>query len=83
MCPLSEDEKVDAVVVAMEGDALKWYLWENGRTPVTLWLDLGFYINFVQKRLFFARAAVRSSQITTILEYLSFKRRETQKGPGT
>lgn len=36
VCRLNEDEKVGVGVVAMEGDALKWYQWENGRTP---WAD--------------------------------------------
>lgn len=40
VCRLTEEEKVDVAVVAMEGDALKWYQWENGRTLVRSWPDL-------------------------------------------
>lgn len=45
VCHLNEDEKVEAAVVAMEGDALRWYQWENGRTPVVSWSE-EFCTNF-------------------------------------
>lgn len=40
VCRLNEEEKVDAAVVAMEGDALKWYQWSHSRKPILSWRDL-------------------------------------------
>lgn len=37
---LTEAERLEAVVVALEGDALKWYQWENRRHPIRRWEDL-------------------------------------------
>lgn len=37
---LTEDERLDAVVVAIEEDALKWYWWENKHCPIRRWDDL-------------------------------------------
>lgn len=37
---LTEAEKVEAAVVAMEGDALFWYQWEHRRRPITQWGEL-------------------------------------------
>ena len=34
---LSEEEKVEAAVMGLEGDAL---LWEHGRRPITRWREL-------------------------------------------
>lgn len=34
---LEETEKVEAAVVALEGDALLWFQWENGRREVRSW----------------------------------------------
>lgn len=41
---LSEDEMLEAVVVAMEGDALRWFQWENKRHPIRKWVDLKGFI---------------------------------------
>lgn len=41
---LSEDEMLEAVAVAMEGDALRWYQWENKRRPIRRWADLKVFI---------------------------------------
>lgn len=41
---LTEDEMLEAVVVAMEGDALRWYQWENKRHPIRCWSDLKVFI---------------------------------------
>lgn len=41
---LSEDEMLEAVVVAMEGDALRWFQWENKRHPIRRWVDLKGFI---------------------------------------
>ena len=35
---MSEMEKMDAVMVNMEGDALAWYLYEDNRQPFRSWL---------------------------------------------
>lgn len=37
---LSEMEMLEAVVVALDGDALRWYQWENKRHPVRRWAAL-------------------------------------------
>lgn len=34
---LSEAEKLEAMVVALEGDALRWFQWENKRRPIRRW----------------------------------------------
>ena len=41
---LSESEKMEAAVVAMEGDALRWYQWENKRNPIVSWESLKEFI---------------------------------------
>ncbi|XP_063944151.1 uncharacterized protein LOC135150826 isoform X1 [Daucus carota subsp. sativus] len=41
---LSEDEMLEAVAVAMDGDALRWYQWENKRRPIRRWDDLKGFI---------------------------------------
>lgn len=42
---LTEQERLDAVVVALEGDALKWFQWENRRRPIRRWDELkGFLL---------------------------------------
>lgn len=41
---LSEMEMLEAVVVALDGDALRWYQWENKRHPVRRWADLKQFI---------------------------------------
>lgn len=41
---LTEEEMLEAVVVAMEGDALRWFQWENKRRPVRRWVDLKTFI---------------------------------------
>lgn len=41
VCRLTkEEEKVDAAVVALKGEALQWYQWQNGQSPVVSWEDL-------------------------------------------
>lgn len=37
---LSEEEKLEAAVVSLEGDALRWYQFENRRRPIKGWKDL-------------------------------------------
>lgn len=37
---LSEAEKVDAAVVAFDGDVLSWFQWEHRRRPIRRWDDL-------------------------------------------
>lgn len=37
---LSEDEKLEAAVVSLDGDALLWYQWEHGCRPVRRWDEL-------------------------------------------
>ncbi|KAL2905021.1 Protein transport protein BOS1, partial [Bienertia sinuspersici] len=37
---LSEEEKLEAAVVALEGDALFWYQWENRRRSFTRWEEM-------------------------------------------
>lgn len=37
---LTESEKLDAAVVAMEGDALRWFTFESKRNPMRTWAEL-------------------------------------------
>lgn len=37
---LTEDEKVEAAVVALEGEALLWFQWEDSRRTITRWEEL-------------------------------------------
>ena len=37
-------ERLEAVVVALEGDALRWYQWENKRHPIRRWDDLRTFV---------------------------------------
>lgn len=41
---LSEEEILEAVVVALEGDALRWCQWEQKRRPIQFWADLKEFI---------------------------------------
>lgn len=41
---LTEEEMLEAVAVAMDGDALRWYQWENKRHPIRRWADLKVFI---------------------------------------
>lgn len=41
---LVEGEKLEAAVVAMEGDALRWYQWENKRRPFRSWENLKKFV---------------------------------------
>lgn len=41
---LSEKERLEAVVVALEGDVLRCYQWENKRRPIRRWNDLKDFI---------------------------------------
>lgn len=36
--------RLEAVVVALEGDALRWYQWEHKRHPIRRWADLKEFI---------------------------------------
>lgn len=36
---LTEAEMLDAVVVALEGDALRWFQWENKHHPIRRWAN--------------------------------------------
>ncbi|KAL8119990.1 hypothetical protein AgCh_017209 [Apium graveolens] len=35
-----KEERLEAVVITLERDALKWYQWENKRHPIRRWVDL-------------------------------------------
>lgn len=37
---LSEGDKLEAAIVALEGDALLWFQWEHRRRPITRWDEL-------------------------------------------
>lgn len=39
-----EEERLDAVIVVLEGDAFKWYQWENKRHLIQRWADLKEFI---------------------------------------
>ncbi|KAL8105734.1 hypothetical protein AgCh_029503 [Apium graveolens] len=41
---MSEDEMLEAVAVAMKGETLRWYQWENKRHPIRRWVDLRQFI---------------------------------------
>lgn len=41
---LTETEMLEAVVVAFEGDALRWYQWEQKCRPIRFWGDLKEFI---------------------------------------
>lgn len=41
---MTEVEMLDAAVVAMEGDTLRWYQWENNRHPIRRWADLKLFV---------------------------------------
>ncbi|XP_063935341.1 transposon Tf2-1 polyprotein isoform X1 [Daucus carota subsp. sativus] len=41
---LTEEEMLEAVAVALEGDALRWYQWENKRHPIRRWDDLKMFM---------------------------------------
>ncbi|KAI3714972.1 hypothetical protein L6452_21935 [Arctium lappa] len=41
---LSQEEKIDVSFIAFEGDALKWFQWENKRHPITRWEDLKYLL---------------------------------------
>lgn len=41
---LTEEEMMEASAVAMDGDALRWYQWENKRRPIRHWYDLKMFI---------------------------------------
>lgn len=37
---LAEEEQVEAAIVALEGDALLWFQWENNRRPIRGWDEM-------------------------------------------
>lgn len=41
---LNEGEMLEAMVVALEGDALRWFYWENKRHPIRRWNDLKEFV---------------------------------------
>lgn len=41
---LTETEMLEAVTVALEGDALRWYQWEQKRRPIRLWADIKTFV---------------------------------------
>lgn len=41
---LAEEEILEAVAVALDGDALCWYQWENKRHPIRRWSDFKTFI---------------------------------------
>lgn len=41
---MNEGEMLDAAAVAMEGDALRWFQWENNRRPIRRWADLKLFV---------------------------------------
>lgn len=41
---LTKEEMLEAVVVSMEGDALRWLQWENKRHPIRRWPNLNGFI---------------------------------------
>lgn len=69
---LSAEEMLEAVVVAMEGDALRWYQWEHKRHPIRFWADLK---DFILKQFRPANGGslyeqwLATNQVTTVLEY--------------
>lgn len=36
----SVEDKLEAAVVAFEDDSLAWYQWEQGRHPITQWVEM-------------------------------------------
>lgn len=69
---LSEAEMLDAVVVAFEGDALRFYQWEQRRRPIRLWVDLK---DFILRQFRSASGGslyeqwLSTTQETTVMEY--------------
>lgn len=41
---LTENEMLESVAVALEGEALRWYQWEQNRHPIRLWIDLKKFV---------------------------------------
>lgn len=37
---ISETDKLEATVVALESDALLWFQWEHSRRPMTRWKEM-------------------------------------------
>lgn len=37
---LNEEERMEAAIVGMEGEALSWYQWEHRRRPIRVWMEL-------------------------------------------
>lgn len=69
---LTEAEKLEAVVVALEGDALRWYQWENNRRPIRRWDELR---TFMLKQFrpssggSLCEQWLATTQLTTVTEY--------------
>ncbi|EXB38291.1 hypothetical protein L484_013924 [Morus notabilis] len=40
MNKMTEREKLDVAVVSLEGEALAWFQWEDGRSPIRSWMVL-------------------------------------------
>lgn len=69
---LTDDEMLEAAAVAMERDALRWYLWEHKRHPIRRWADLRMFI----LRQFRSQSEgslyeqwLATAHTTTVLEY--------------
>lgn len=69
---LSENDKIEAAVVSMEGDALKWFQWENRRHPISSWGEMK---EFMLKQFRPTNVGslyeqwLATGQTTTVLEY--------------
>ena len=40
ICRLSEKECLEAAVISLDGEALAWFQWEDGRRPIRSWPEL-------------------------------------------
>ena len=40
VCRLTETEKLEAAVISLDGEALAWFQWADGRRPIGSWLEL-------------------------------------------
>lgn len=69
---MTEAEKLEAVVVALEGDALRWYQWEHKRRPIRRWEELR---EFMLRQFRPANGGslceqwLATTQTTTVMEY--------------
>lgn len=69
---MNEGEMLDAAAVAMEGDALRWYQWENNRHPIRRWADLKLFVLRQFRSLnggSLYEQWLSTTQVTTVSEY--------------